>query len=134
MIVRIASGIAEQLLAHAHADAPLEACGLLLGTPGHILIARPARNTAADPARRFEIDPAMLLATHRAARGEGMAVLGHYHSHPDGSDQPSRRDAARALQNGQIWMIIGQSGTTAWAAAGDGVLHGRFHKLHLETV
>jgi proteasome lid subunit RPN8/RPN11 len=134
MIVRIASGLAEQLLAHSVADAPLEACGLLLGTPGHIRVARPARNVAADPTRRFEIDPAMLLAEHRAARGDGMAILGHYHSHPDGSPQPSKRDAARALQNGQIWMIVTSAGLRAWAAAAHGTLHGRFSEIEMETV
>ncbi|GGI84829.1 hypothetical protein GCM10007973_21750 [Polymorphobacter multimanifer] len=135
MIVRIASGITEQLLAHAAADAPHEACGLLLGTAGpehsDIRVARPAPNVAADPARRFEIDPAMLLSAHRTARGDGMAILGHYHSHPDGSTRPSKRDAARALQNGQIWMIIGGAAITAWIAAADGALHGRFHEIAL---
>lgn len=134
MIVRIASGVAEAIMAHAQADLPLEACGLLLGTAGHIQQARPARNVAEKPETHFEIDPALLLATHRSARADGLAVVGHYHSHPGGHPEPSKRDAARADQNGQVWLIATNSSLTAWSASAQGALHGRFLPVSLERV
>lgn len=132
MIVTIASGVADAVLAHAAAALPQEACGLLLGHPGQITDARPTRNTAATPATRFEIDPTQLLATHREARGLGLQVVGHYHSHPGGQPQPSKRDAARAVQNGQLWLIAAGTTLTAWHATQNGPLHGRFAPVTLE--
>lgn len=133
MIVQIASHVRRQILAHADAEHPREACGLLLGQAARITEARATRNVAADPETSFEIDPAQLLAAHRGARGAGLRVLGHYHSHPNGHAEPSRRDAARALENGQIWLIAASGGLSAWHAAADGPLHGRFAALTLES-
>jgi proteasome lid subunit RPN8/RPN11 len=58
--------------------------------------------------RGFEIDPVKpCCAPHRNVRAQGRHVIGHYHSHPNGRAEPSRpRDAARAVENGQIWLII----------------------------
>ncbi len=114
MIVAIARQVAESLAAEASAAHPRECCGLLLGTPVRIVSVVAAANAAADPHRSFEIDPATLLRTHREARGAGSAVIGHYHSHPNGNGEPSRRDAARALEDGQIWLIIAGGALSAW--------------------
>ncbi len=115
-----------------------ECCGLLLGTPGRIADAVPARNVAADPARSFEIDPATLLHTHRAARGAGLGIIGHYHSHPNGGAEPSLRDAARAVENGDIWLIIAAATINAWRVTatdpGGSAVHGRFLPVTLVSV
>jgi proteasome lid subunit RPN8/RPN11 len=134
MKFRIASGVTEQLLSAAATAAPEECCGLLLGRDNHIEAAVPAANVAADRTRSFEIDPAVLLRTHREARGQGQQVIGHYHSHPNGSTQPSKRDAARASDNGQLWLIIADSRLTAWQAGAEtaDALHGRFHPVTLD--
>ena len=135
MIVEIASGVRETLLAEAATAGASECCGLLLGQPGRIDAAVPARNVAADPARSFEIDPAMLLRLHREARGLGQQIVGHYHSHPNGSVEPSLRDAARAETNGQIWVIIAGGAVHGWAVTGDhggSALHGRFLPITLQ--
>ena len=105
MKLAIASTAIEAILAHSAAAAPNEACGLLLGTPGTVERAEPAANVAAHPERSFEIDPAALLRWHREARGAGLAVVGHYHSHPNGLARPSATDAARAVVDGAVWVI-----------------------------
>lgn len=129
MIVAIASGVIESLVSAADAAAPDEACGLLLGHSDRIVAARPARNVAAHPDRAFEIDPAMLLRTHREARAAGHRVIGHYHSHPNGVPTPSRSDAARAVEDGQLWLIVAGSNVQAFRAvsgAPSDAVHGRF--------
>jgi proteasome lid subunit RPN8/RPN11 len=129
MIVAIASGVADSLRSAAEAAAPSEACGLLIGQPGRIDAVVPARNVAEHPERSFEIDPQTLLRTHREVRTSGKRVIGHYHSHPDGTALPSRRDAARAVEDDQLWLIIAAgtiAGFRSVPAATPGVLHGRF--------
>jgi proteasome lid subunit RPN8/RPN11 len=116
MTLRLSSGQRQFLLDAAAEAAPDECCGLLLGRNGIVSELVPARNVAADPSRSFEIDPGLLLATHRNARGKGVRVIGHWHSHPNGRPEPSKRDAARATQDGQIWLIIAAGALSAWQA------------------
>lgn len=120
MKLAIASGVVEAVLAHACAEHPREACGLLTGVPGVVTRAIAAPNVAAHPEAGFEIDPATLLRVHREARGAGEAVLGHFHSHPNGSAEPSRTDAARAVQDGQIWLIAANDALSAWSMTAAG--------------
>lgn len=134
MIAQIASRVRETLLAEAAKAAPNEACGLLLGCAGAIEAAVPAANVAAHPENTFEIDPAVLLRTHREARKQGQQVIGHYHSHPDDSAEPSLRDAARATENGQLWLIVAAGEIHAWhVTPGRSALHGRFLPVALHT-
>lgn len=116
----IASGAADAIRNHAAADHPREACGLLLGSGRHVERAEPAANVAADPQRGFEIEPASLLRWHREARGLGLQVVGHYHSHPDCRARPSATDAARAAEDGQLWVIATNDALSGWIRTADG--------------
>jgi proteasome lid subunit RPN8/RPN11 len=59
-------------------------------------------------------------------------VIGHWHSHPNGRAEPSARDAARALDNGQIWLILAGGRATAWQARSIGAGPARFEPVTLE--
>ncbi len=123
MTIRIARQTAAMMRAHADRAAPLECCGLLLGQGDIIEAARAADNVAAQPERHFEIDPAALIGAERAARqGHGPAVIGYYHSHPNGRAAPSATDLAMAPPDGRIWLILAQGAIAAFRAperAGD---------------
>lgn len=98
-------------IARAAEDAfPDECCGLLIGErAGEVFTVTgivAAANVAPNPARRFEVDPRTLLAAHKGARALGLAVIGHYHSHPGGAAAPSRRDLARAFGEDEVWLIV----------------------------
>ena len=112
--VSISSGVLAALIAKAVASPEAEVCGLLLGAADQIDAAEPCANVAANPARTFEIDPAALFAAHRRARGGGTAVIGHYHSHPSGRPIPSPRDAAQAMGDGALWLILGGGVARLW--------------------
>lgn len=119
--VRIDSGVIAALLAEASAAHPREACGLLFGGEGLITAHRPAANVHPAPERHFEIDPAALIAAHRAMRGGGPRLVGHYHSHPQGAPEPSATDRAMAAGDGMIWAIVGQGKVTLWRAGEEGL-------------
>lgn len=126
--------VRDRIISHAIADAPQEACGILFGRPGVIEHAEPAANVAAHPERGFEIDPASLLRAHRDARGQGREVVGWYHSHPNGSSRPSITDAARAVEDGRLWLIAAAGEVTAWCVVPDGPVHGRFVAVPLQVL
>jgi proteasome lid subunit RPN8/RPN11 len=119
MIATIPLILIERILAEAAASPRSEICGLLLGTGLRVEWIVPAANVAAAPAQAFEIDPATLFATLRAERGGGAGIIGHYHSHPNGSAEPSPRDLA-AAEPGKLWIIVGAGGARAWLAEANG--------------
>jgi len=105
------------LVEQARAAIPREACGLLLGRrAGEVALVErvhAARNITADPAR-FEVDPRDHLAAQRAARADGLEVLGAWHSHAEGPATPSASDAREALP-GWVQVIV-DARTGEWRA------------------
>lgn len=108
------------ILQGAIATAPNEACGLLLGAGSHVHTATVTTNVHPDPATRFEIDPAALIAAHRAARQGGPALLGYWHSHPNGRAGPSATDRAAASGDGRVWAIVARGNVTLWRDGANG--------------
>ena len=136
MIIRISSGVLESLRREAAAAHPRECCGLVTGKPGLIEALVPARNVSPHPETSFEIDPGTLMRTHREVRDVQRHVVGHYHSHPNFSAEPSPRDAARATHNGEVWIIVAGGEVTGWQAVNpdEDMLHGRFQPVRLLPV
>lgn len=125
----ISSTLLGRLLTDAENSSDSEVCGLLFGTEGRIEAAEACANVAADPARTFEIDPAALFAAHRRARNGGPQVIGHYHSHPSGEALPSARDAAQAMGDGALWLILTAHEARLWRS----VRPGAFERVGLDV-
>lgn len=134
MAICISRALLDAIIADARSDAARERCGLLTGVAGAITGFLPAANVHRDPARHFELDPAVLLAAHRAARDGSPALIGHYHSHPNGPARPSPADAAAADEEGRLWLIVGSNEARAWRSIAGGVHLGRFGPVELEIV
>jgi proteasome lid subunit RPN8/RPN11 len=87
---------------------PREACALLIGDSSRrVTEIVPAANISTDPEREFELDPAVHIAVLRRLRDEGGTnrIIGHWHSHPNGRDEPSAKDAAMVSDPGLVWLI-----------------------------
>jgi desampylase len=113
------------ILADCAADPARERCGLLLGIGETVLAVEPTANVAANPGVAFEIAPEALIAATRSARESGLAVVGHYHSHPNGLCEPSARDAVAADgDRGRCWLIVTPTGASVWRFTGEGPVHG----------
>ena len=91
-----------ELLAHARAEAPNEACGLVLFRDGVAERYIPGENSLASP-YRFELrtDPENWFLEDE---GYELAV---FHSHPSSPPKPSRADLERAgLWAARPWLIL----------------------------
>jgi len=119
MEIRISRGDYALLLRWADVAAPLECCGLLFGRCGHVQQVELTDNKAAEPERFFEIDPAALIAAEKKSRAGEQALIGYFHSHPNGRHRPSLFDAQMAAQDGRIWLIIAEEDISAWIYKGD---------------
>ena len=105
----------QAIRAHAAQDYPHECCGFLVGrAEGEtVTVTRtvPAANLRDDsPRNRFEIDPGDLVKTDRAARADGLGVVGFYHSHPDAPARPSEFDREHAWAGYCYAIVSVQSG------------------------
>lgn len=117
--LHIIQDLIDEMLAEADASPQREICGLLLGEGRTVSTIQPCTNVASDPAQAFEIDPAQLIAAHRTARAGGQAVIGHYHSHPNGRVEPSDCDRAMIGAAGEIWIIIASGSSRAFVTNPD---------------
>jgi desampylase len=120
MEIEVTSGTLATLLEEARLAHPRECCGLLLGKGNRVALAQSAANVHPEPERHFEIDPKALITAHRAARAGGLEVLGYYHSHPNGRDEPSATDRAAASGDGRVWAIVAGGGVSWWRDQPDG--------------
>ena len=88
---------------------PRECCGLLVGVREGAAIAitqaHPSPNRARDPRVAFEVDPEIWLRLTRILADGPEAVIGLYHSHPDGPAEPSPRDLAAAWGPDLVWLV-----------------------------
>ncbi len=94
------------MIAHARRDPKTECCGLLAGRDGAITKIFPATNAAANPATSYEISPKETFSLMREMRAEGMEMLGIYHSHPNGKNEPSPRDIDQAYYSEAAYFIL----------------------------
>lgn len=105
------------ITAHARAEAPREACGLLVWTGANEATYHPCRNVG--ELDQFDIHPEDWVAAED--RGTLMGVV---HSHPGGTTEPSPADVVGCSRSGLPWWIVTPEGAwkrlrpSGWALAG----------------
>jgi proteasome lid subunit RPN8/RPN11 len=135
-VLRVPLQLRQDLERWARESYPREACALLIGSMEredvHVAALWRARNLELQrPSERFELDPADHLAAERGARALGLAIVGIWHTHPDGPARPSAADRAGAL-DGWVHLIssVGETGAMEFRAW---ILRGaRFAELQLD--
>jgi desampylase len=118
--VELPSAIQQQLREEALRAFPRECCGLIEGKTltlsaipakagkgegARVEALHPMLNIATQP-DRFEVDPAQHIALLRKLRGTEHAIIGCYHSHPNGRAEPSEHDRESAVEPDFLWLII----------------------------
>ncbi len=96
------------MLAHARAELPNEACGLLSGSlDEHRAVAfHPARNAEASPLR-YSIDPEDQVRLTFEIEALGRDVVGIFHSHTRSPAVPSATDRRTALYPEVFYLLAG---------------------------
>jgi [CysO sulfur-carrier protein]-S-L-cysteine hydrolase len=106
-MLQISQDLVDKLLAHAQADHPDEACGVIAGAAGSDIPTRfiPMVNAARSPTF-YEFDSADLLKLYRDldANEEDPVVI--YHSHTSTQAYPSRTDIAYAAEPSAHYVLV----------------------------
>jgi len=108
--VRLPVAIVDELIAHARAGYPNEACGLILGSApaaegGQPLRFVPTRNAAASP-HRYEIDSADLLRLTLEADERDEVFWAIVHSHVRSPARPSPTDIGLAFYPDALYLLV----------------------------
>lgn len=88
--------------AHGREAFPEECCGFLMGRTGEgprrvVRVLREENEREAEARHnRFSISPEAFMKTDRAARREGLDIVGFYHTHPNAPARPSKYDLDHA--------------------------------------
>jgi [CysO sulfur-carrier protein]-S-L-cysteine hydrolase len=106
-VIEIPTDIHRQVIDHAVAGLPEEACGLLAGEPGadHASRFYPCRN-AAESSRVYTVDPGDHLRADRDAEDRGLEIIGVMHSHTHTEAYPSPTDVDQAPDPGWNYVIV----------------------------
>jgi [CysO sulfur-carrier protein]-S-L-cysteine hydrolase len=116
------AAIRDAIVAHARAEYPNEACGLIVGDApaadgGRALRFEPARNQAASP-YRYEIDPQDLLRLTIATDDADEMFWGIVHSHTHTPAVPSPTDIGLAFYPDALYVLVSLSDDEAEPATG----------------
>ncbi len=114
--------IADAITAQARAEAPDEACGLVIGSApassgGAALRYEACRNAAASPVR-YEIHPDDLYRLTIAADDAGETLWGIVHSHVRSPAVPSGTDVGLALYPDALYILVSLARDQADPASG----------------
>ena len=108
--VALPAAIVEQLVDHARAEYPNEACGLIVGSApaaagGEPLRFEPTRNKAASP-HRYEIHPDDLLRLTIATDDADEVFWAIVHSHVRSPAYPSPTDVGLAFYPDALYILV----------------------------
>lgn len=103
--------VAGEVLAHARAELPQEACGLLSGSlqDATARAFHAARNAHASPLR-YNVHPEDLVRITYAIDGAGEDVVAVFHSHPRSAAVPSPADLREATHPDAFYLIASLAG------------------------
>ncbi|MGN0682871.1 MAG: M67 family metallopeptidase [Oscillospiraceae bacterium] len=108
-MIKILRSDYEKILAHAKAELPNEACGLIAGevTDSGKVIRKVYLLTNIDHSNEhFSLDPKEQLAAIKDMRANGLSPLGNWHSHPESPSRPSEEDKRLAYDSKASYLIL----------------------------
>ena len=131
--VRILRELLLRAVSEAFSDPAHECCGLLGGRDGVITQIFPAANASATPATAYEIAPQEIFERVREMRAAGLELLGIYHSHPNGHNEPSPRDVESAYYPDAAYFIISPLAHAPRAVRAFSIRDGRVTELKIKV-
>ena len=108
----IPGAVRDEIVAHARAGLPNEACGILAGLDGRVERFFPAESDQPSP-YYYRIESRDQIRIMNAIDDAGLDLLGIYHSHTSSPAYPSRTDAEQAFWPDAVYVIVSLAGPDA---------------------
>jgi proteasome lid subunit RPN8/RPN11 len=103
--VVIPAAVRDEIIAHARAGLPNEACGILAGRDGRVERFFPAESDEPSP-YYYRIEARDQIRIMNAIDDAGLDLVGIYHSHTSSPAYPSRTDAEQAFWPDAVYVIV----------------------------
>lgn len=129
--MELVGALEAEMVEHARASLPDEACGLVAGKDGRAVRLFPMRNVDRSPST-YRLDPAEQLAVFDAIEREGFDLLAIYHSHPTTSAEPSDLDRRLALYPEARYVIVSLADADRPVVRAFRILDGRVEEEAIE--
>jgi proteasome lid subunit RPN8/RPN11 len=94
-MIELSRTLFDEMVAHAEAEAPNEACGVVAGRDGQAARVYPMRNAEASPVE-YRFDEREQLQVFNEVEDAGWDLLAFFHSHTHTEAYPSPTDRERA--------------------------------------
>ena len=101
----IPAAVREEIVAHARAGLPNEACGILAGLYGRVERFFPAEPDEPSP-YYYRIESRDQIRIMNEIDAAGLDLIGIYHSHTSSPAFPSRTDAEQAFWPDAVYVIV----------------------------
>lgn len=125
-VLSITRAHVDAMVAHARADHPDEACGVLVGPAGSDVPTRFVPMTNADRSPTFfRFDPTEQLRLYRGMDEADEEIVVVYHSHTATEAYPSRTDIAYASEPQAHYVLV----STAESGPGEGPVSVRSYRI-----
>jgi proteasome lid subunit RPN8/RPN11 len=121
---------ADEMVAHARAEAPNECCGILAGVNDRVIKLYRTTNTEHSP-YRYNIEHQEMLAIYKEMQENRWNLLGIYHSHTHTQAYPSPTDMKSIVLPGSIYFIISLSNPDQAIIRGFHILEGKITEKKL---
>ena len=108
----IPAALRDEIVAHARAGLPNEACGILAGRDGRVERFFPAQPDEPSP-YYYRIESRDQIRIMNAIDDAGLDLVGIYHSHTSSPAYPSRTDAEQAFWPDAVYVIVSLAGGEA---------------------
>ena len=102
----LSPALREDIVAHARAEAPKEACGLVAGRDRRATRVIRCENANPAAATRYTIDPREQIRAFRDMEAKGEELVAIYHSHPATQAYPSPTDRAESHYPEAIYVLV----------------------------
>jgi proteasome lid subunit RPN8/RPN11 len=103
--VVIPAAVRDEMVAHARAGLPNEACGILAGLDGRVERFFPAESDEPSP-YYYRIESRDQIRIMNEIDEAGLDLIGIYHSHTSSPAFPSRTDAEQAFWPDAVYVIV----------------------------
>jgi [CysO sulfur-carrier protein]-S-L-cysteine hydrolase len=110
--VVIPAAVRDEIVAHARAGLPNEACGVLAGSGDRVERFFPAEPDEPSPFY-YRIESRDQIRIMNAIDEAGLDLVGIYHSHVASPAYPSRTDAEQAFWPDAVYVIVSLAGGDA---------------------
>jgi proteasome lid subunit RPN8/RPN11 len=101
--------VRDEIVAHARAGLPNEACGILAGVDDRVERFFPAQPDEPSP-YYYRIESRDQIRIMNEIDAAGLDLLGIYHSHTSSPAYPSRTDAEQAFWPDAVYVIVSLAG------------------------